>query len=142
MNNLYRGAYEAKPVESSFTFDDAALKKALKRIYEKDVDVMNDIEENLFNAVFETMSGAVEEGFGVPEAGDHFGVPLLPIHLLWVNLIISPYTKNAIADLANINFRFFVNHRENIDTEYTSRLAIFYIIDVIFKTYLVRKEKE
>lgn len=70
MNNLYRGAYEAKPVESSFTFDDAALKKALKRIYEKDVDVMNDIEENLFNAVFETMSGAVEEGFGVPEAGD------------------------------------------------------------------------
>ena len=48
----------------------------------------------------------------------------------------------TIADLANINFRFFVNHRENIDTEYTSRLAIFYIIDVIFKTYLVRKEKE
>ena len=57
-------------------------------------------------------------------------------------IAISPYTKNAIADLANINFRFFVNHRENIDTEYTSRLAIFYIIDVIFKTYLVRKEKE
>ena len=42
-------------------------------------------------------------------------------------IAISPYTKN---------------HRENIDTEYTSRLAIFYIIDVIFKTYLVRKEKE
>lgn len=70
MNNLYRDAYEAKPVESSFTFDDDALKKALKRIYEKDVDVMNDIEESLFNAVFETMSGAVDKGFGVPEAGD------------------------------------------------------------------------
>lgn len=69
MNNLYRGAYEA-PVNSSFTFDDDALKKALKRIYEKDVDVMSDIEENLFNAVFETMSSAVEEGFRVPEAGD------------------------------------------------------------------------
>lgn len=70
MNNIYRGAYEAKPVESSFSFDDEALKIALKRIYEKDVDVMNDIEENIFNAVFETMSGAVDEGFGVPEGTD------------------------------------------------------------------------
>lgn len=70
MNNLYRNALDNKPVESSFIFDDEALKKALKRIYEKDVDVMDEIEENLFNAVFETMSGALDEGFGVPEAGD------------------------------------------------------------------------
>lgn len=65
MNNLYRDAYKAGPVENGFTFDDDALKKALKRIYEKDVNVMNAIEENLFDAVFETMSGAVDKGFGV-----------------------------------------------------------------------------
>lgn len=70
MNNLYRGAYEDKPAESGFTFDNEALKKALKRIYEKDVDVMNDIEENLFNAVFETMSDAVDKGFEVPDITD------------------------------------------------------------------------
>lgn len=57
-------------------------------------------------------------------------------------IAISPYTKNSITDLADINFRFFVNPRKNIDTEFTSRLAIFYIIDVIFKTYLARKEQE
>ena len=51
MNDLYRDARKVKPVESSFTFDDEALKKALKRIYEKDVNPMNDIEENLFTAV-------------------------------------------------------------------------------------------
>lgn len=38
MNDLYRETYTNKTVESSFTFDDAALKKALKRIYEKDVN--------------------------------------------------------------------------------------------------------
>lgn len=70
MNNLYRGAYEDKPAESGFTFDNEALRKALKRIYEKDVDVMNDIEENLFNAVFETMSDAVDKGFEVPDITD------------------------------------------------------------------------
>lgn len=70
MNNLYRGAYEDKPAESGFTFDNEALKKALKRIYEKDVDVMNDIEENLFNAVFETISDAVDKGFEVPDITD------------------------------------------------------------------------
>lgn len=70
MNNLYRGAYEDKPAESGFTFDNEALKKALKRIYEKDVDVMSDIEENLFNAVFETMSDAVDKGFEVPDITD------------------------------------------------------------------------
>lgn len=70
MNDLYRETYTNKTVESSFTFDDAALKKALKRIYEKDVNPMNDIEENLFNAVFKTMSDAVDKGFGVPESTD------------------------------------------------------------------------
>lgn len=70
MNDLYRDARKVKPVESSFTFDDEALKKALKRIYEKDVNPMNDIEENLFNAVFDTMSSAVDKGFGVPDATD------------------------------------------------------------------------
>ncbi len=67
MNDLYWGAGKDQPVASSFAFDDEALKKALKRIYEKDVNPMTDIEENLFNAVFSTMSDAVDKGFGVPD---------------------------------------------------------------------------
>lgn len=69
MNDLYRDAAK-KSVESSFTFDDNALKEALKRIYEKDVNPMNEIEENLFNAVFDTMSDAVDKGFGIIESTD------------------------------------------------------------------------
>ncbi|MEG0360738.1 MAG: MurR/RpiR family transcriptional regulator [Longicatena sp.] len=51
-------------------------------------------------------------------------------------IAITPYTKNSIANLATINFRFFSNQRENEGAEYTSRLPIFYIIDLIIKSYL------
>jgi len=63
MNNLYRNARQNKPVESGFNFDDEVLKKALKNIYDKDFHPMTDIEENLFNATWETMSKAADKGF-------------------------------------------------------------------------------
>lgn len=71
MNDLYRDARKAdKDVQSSFTFDDTALKKALKRIYEKDFNPMTEIEENLFNATWETMNKAVDKGFGARQEND------------------------------------------------------------------------
>lgn len=49
---------------------------------------------------------------------------------------ITPYTDNTIADLANVNFRFFTRQREYQDAEFTSRLPIFYVISTIFQCYL------
>ena len=58
-------------------------------------------------------------------------------------IAITPYTKNSIANLADINFRFFVTQRTNDGAEYTSRLPIFYIIHAIFDCYLKYvREKE
>lgn len=68
MDNLYRGAAE---VSSGFAFDEEVLKKALINIYSKDFHPMTDIERNLFNAVWETMNDATDEGFGKVEASDH-----------------------------------------------------------------------
>ena len=53
---------------------------------------------------------------------------------------ITPYTNNTIANLSSVNFRIFANQRENNGAEYTSRLPIFYIIDMIIKSYLKSKE--
>ncbi|MBM6615284.1 MurR/RpiR family transcriptional regulator [Desemzia sp. RIT804] len=53
---------------------------------------------------------------------------------------ITPYTENFLAMIADINFRFFGHTRKNKNTEYNSRLPIFYIIDAIFKAYLASKE--
>lgn len=61
MNALYRGA--AKEVESSFVFDAQALKAALIRIYEKDFNPVTEIELNLFNAIWDSLNIATEEGF-------------------------------------------------------------------------------
>ena len=68
MDNLYRGAAEAS---SGFAFNEEVLKKALANIYSKDFHPMTDIERNLFNAVWETMNDAMDEGFGKVEASDH-----------------------------------------------------------------------
>lgn len=53
---------------------------------------------------------------------------------------ITPYTNNAIANLATLNFRFFTNQRENKGAEYTSRLPVFYLIDIIISSYLKYKD--
>lgn len=54
---------------------------------------------------------------------------------------ITPYTNNTIASIASVNFRFFTNQRENNGAEYTSRLPIFYTIQIIIKSYLKYKKK-
>lgn len=51
-------------------------------------------------------------------------------------IAISPYTKNRLASIADINFRFFGNQRKNKNTEYSSRLPIYFIINAIFTAYL------
>lgn len=68
MNDLYRNAEE---VTSGFAFDEDILKRALMRIYDKNFRPMTDIERNLFNAIWETMNAAVDEGFGNMESSDH-----------------------------------------------------------------------
>lgn len=51
-------------------------------------------------------------------------------------LSITPYDSNEVADLANVNFRFFSNERENLGAEFTSRLPIFFVINTIIQCYL------
>lgn len=53
---------------------------------------------------------------------------------------ITPYTDNVLATIADLNFRFFGRPRQNKNTEFTSRLPIFFVIDTIFKAYLASKE--
>lgn len=59
MNDLYRDA----AVSSTFSFDNEVLKKALKNIYSKDFNPMDDIEENLFNEVCNVINNATDKGF-------------------------------------------------------------------------------
>jgi len=68
MNDLYR--LEDRQVESTFTFDDEFLKKALKNIYSKEFHPMTDIEENLFEATWKTMNKATDKGFGARKPDD------------------------------------------------------------------------
>lgn len=49
-------------VSTAFVFDDKALKRALKRIYEKNFHPMTEIEENLFNETFRIFNEAANEG--------------------------------------------------------------------------------
>lgn len=55
-------------------------------------------------------------------------------------LSITPYTSNAVAGLAMVNFRFFTDQRENRGAEFTSRLPVFYVIDNIVRCYLRHKQ--
>lgn len=58
---------------TAFVFDDRALQRSLKRIYEKRFNPMTEIEENLFNETFRiihqaTLQGLGDSGVEVPEA--------------------------------------------------------------------------
>lgn len=55
-------------------------------------------------------------------------------------LSITPYTANEIAELADVNFRFFADQRENLGAEFTSRLPIFFVINTIIQCYLRYRE--
>lgn len=51
-------------VSTAFVFDDRALQRSLKRIYEKNFHPMTEIEENLFNETFRIFTDAANEGIG------------------------------------------------------------------------------
>lgn len=54
---------------------------------------------------------------------------------------ITPYISNEVAELTAVNFRFFTDHREYLGAEFTSRLPIFYMINMIIRCYLQYKEQ-
>lgn len=63
MTDLYRDANDADDdVSTAFVFDNRALQRALKHIYEKDFHPMTEIEENLFNETFRAFTDAANEG--------------------------------------------------------------------------------
>ncbi|MDN6836872.1 MAG: MurR/RpiR family transcriptional regulator [Lactococcus lactis] len=55
-------------------------------------------------------------------------------------IAITPFSDNVLASIADVSFRFFGHEQKNKDTEFTSRLPLFYIIDTIFETYRLTKE--
>ena len=57
-------------METLFSFDEEVLKKALKNIYSKDFHPLTEIEENLFEATWETMNNATDKGFGPRKPDD------------------------------------------------------------------------
>lgn len=61
MNELYNKA-DDNDVSTAFVFDDKALQRALKHIYEKDFHPMTEIEENLFNETFHAFTEATNDG--------------------------------------------------------------------------------
>lgn len=61
MNELYNKA-DDNNVSTAFVFDDKALQRALKHIYEKDFHPMTEIEENLFNETFRAFTEATNDG--------------------------------------------------------------------------------
>lgn len=69
MNSLY---YENRQLpesaSSAFVFDDKALQRSLKRIYEKDFHPMSEIEENLFNETFRIFREASSTGISLSAA--------------------------------------------------------------------------
>ena len=65
MDDLYRDAADKEGVESAFVFNDNALQRALKRIYEKNFHPMTDIEEDLFNETFRIITKATDEGLSM-----------------------------------------------------------------------------
>lgn len=57
-------------------------------------------------------------------------------------LSITPYDNNEVAALADINFRFFTDQRENLGAEFTSRLPLFFVINTIVQCYLRYRRAE
>ena len=64
MDELYRDAATDDDVSIAFIFDDKALQRSLKRIYEKNFHPLTEIEENLFNETFRIFTDAAGKGIG------------------------------------------------------------------------------
>ncbi len=72
-------------------------------------------------------SGRYETTIRLAKIAQAEGIPILSI---------TPYSDNEIAELADVNFRFFANQREHLGAEFTSRLPIFFVINTIIQCYL------
>lgn len=82
----------------------------------------------------------------VVSASGEFAPTINSVKLAKVNgasvLAITPYNQNEIASNASMNIRFFGDLRENYGAEYTTRLPVFYIFNLLFKSILLLKEGE
>lgn len=56
-------------------------------------------------------------------------------------IAISPFSDNLLANIVDISFRFFGRTHINGNTEYSSRLPIFFLIDTMFKVYADSKKE-
>ena len=68
MDDLYR--CRGKQAESVFDFGPEAVKRSLKRIYEKDFHPMTDVELEMFEAAWKTLNIATDKGFGARKPDD------------------------------------------------------------------------
>ena len=87
MNDLYRDATD-EDVASAFIFDNKALQRALKHIYEKDFQPMTEIEESLFNETFRIFTEATDEG--ISESGTELPVEFRQ-KIDWGNAVFSAF---------------------------------------------------
>lgn len=87
MNDLYRDATD-EDVASAFIFDNKALQRALKHIYEKDFQPMTEIEESLFNETFRIFTEATDEG--ISESGTEPPVEFRQ-KIDWGNAVFSAF---------------------------------------------------
>ena len=91
MNDLYRDATD-EDVASAFIFDNKALQRALKHIYEKDFQPMTEIEESLFNETFRIFTEATDEG--ISESGTELPVEFRQ-KIDWA-MLYSPLSKCTV----------------------------------------------
>ena len=87
MNDLYRDATN-EDTASAFVFDNKALQRALKHIYEKDFQPMTEIEESLFNETFRIFTEATDEG--ISESGAELPVEFRQ-KIDWGNAVFSAF---------------------------------------------------
>ena len=87
MNDLYRDDTD-EDVASAFIFDNKALQRALKHIYEEDFHPMTEIEESLFNETFRIFTEATDEG--ISESGAELPVEFRQ-KIDWSNAVFSAF---------------------------------------------------
>lgn len=81
--------------------------------------------------VFISTSGKWEKTIELVKLSNLYGIRIISF---------SPYTDNELAKYSDYNLRFFSEKRNIGDAEYTSRLAIFFIIHTLVEYYCALKE--
>jgi hypothetical protein len=71
MNALYYGTHPfTGSVSSSFSFDESTVKNLIRRIYEKKINPLTEIDEAVFFETWNLFNRAADEGFRLSEAFD------------------------------------------------------------------------